>query len=363
MEEQVLDTLDVLRNTVEYKAAWEVELWKKREQTQYAAKLEGEAKKAVSQRLDILKERERELSDEYKMKMRSATKTEDKALREQAETREKRQLLSEVEKALRRRKEELEREYSLRAKEWEDKIRRNKEEAAHKISMEQMKLKQQSATIDDLRKRLHDVETKHKELWNTVSKSKQMELDRHPASFIKEAVAEVEDKHRQVTEARRGEWLAREQSMQKKISGLTTVNTRLRELLNNSSIEILGLKEKLSKLTADTTLLTAETITLTKTKQSSTEPVPPVQSVDNSVHIEIREAVKWLPPVLADVRPACLSESDRQIILEISRLGKEKERLLSTGCYTEADSVLVSLTQQQQKMIHQLMTVKMGRVA
>eukprot|EP01059_Diplonema_ambulator_P027770 TRINITY_DN4641_c0_g1_i1.p1 TRINITY_DN4641_c0_g1~~TRINITY_DN4641_c0_g1_i1.p1 ORF type:complete len:384 (+),score=147.69 TRINITY_DN4641_c0_g1_i1:54-1154(+) len=358
------DTLDVLRSTVEYKAAWEVELWKKREQENFVRKMEEEVKAAVKTRLEVLEQRERELEESYKMKLRSAAKAEDKAVREQAETKEKRMLLNEVEKALRRKKEELEREYSLRSKEWEDKIRRNKEEAAHKVSMEQLKQRQQAATITELKKRLHDVEAKHKELWESISKSKQEELQRHPTTFIKEAVAEVEEKHRQVSEAREREWGAKELTLQKKISNLTSINVKLRELLNAATLEAQTYKEALSKATSDAALLTAETLTLTRQKTSPPpEPTPDDRDQPDTFATDFVEVRKYLPPILCTIQPGSLAESDRHKVTEIARLGKEKERLLATGCYTEADGVLVSLTHQQQKLIHMLVAASVGKAA
>ena len=369
--------LDLLRGTPEYKAAWEIELWKKREQAAFSKRLEDEMRHVVDERLEAAKAREAEMAEEHRRRLRDLQLLEATKTREQAEFREKRQLLDDCERALRKRKEDLEREYTLRKQEWETKIRRNKEEAAHKISLEHLKHTQLSATVDDLRHKLKSVEEKHRALWEEVTRSKRDDLQRHPADALKEAADAVDVRHRALAAAVEREHAQREEALRKKVSALTTQNGRLREQVGQLRLRLQTSSSRAAQATHDAAMLTTETLCLTHTALLHA-PAAPAAAADRAAAAggeggergedaergssrrlqELCAALRFLPDILGALTPeaaAELSEARKADILEVARLGREKERLLGTGCYAEEDAVVRALSEQQQRLVQGLL--------
>ncbi|KAJ9466945.1 hypothetical protein DIPPA_24488 [Diplonema papillatum] len=360
--EEEVDALEVLRNTTEYRAAWEVELWKKREQALFKKRLDDEIKRQVSKRLDSLSARATELEEEYKAKARNVKKQEERLARELAETRDQRQLLDECERVLRRRKEDLEREYNLRSREWEDKMRRSREEANHRLSLETLKQKQLVGSVEDLKKKLASSEKKYDSLWADVVAQKTNELKRHPLELIAQAKQEVEDKWRELLSAKMKERDTREGILEARVSALTSANAKLRGKADRADLKLAQSLAQAAELEHVSRALSGDAVHFVRARSDrasagSDAAPPPLRTgspVDSPPFPDLAEVAHHLPPALATLQLSKLPPADRQTVLEIARLGKEKERLLGTSCYTEADEVVRALSQQQNKLLRSL---------
>eukprot|EP01061_Rhynchopus_euleeides_P008442 TRINITY_DN17515_c0_g4_i1.p1 TRINITY_DN17515_c0_g4~~TRINITY_DN17515_c0_g4_i1.p1 ORF type:complete len:390 (+),score=165.48 TRINITY_DN17515_c0_g4_i1:53-1171(+) len=361
-----VDQVDLLRATPEYKAAWEVELWKRREEAAFARRLEEEMKAAVEARLESLRRREAEMEEQHRDKMRALSKLEEKRLREHSEMREKKSLLDECEKALRKRKEELEREYGLRRQECDNKVRRTKEESAHRIGIEHLKQNQLTATIEELRHRLKTIEGQHQTLWDDVSQSKQAELHRHPADAIREAVQGAEGRHKAVADAMRREHYAKEEALLKKVSALTSANAQLRERVMRNDSQLSAARGRAAQFEHDAALLSAETMILSKKMQvrdsdaASSPRKPDAKQLESPEEAAYAEALEVLSgfPLVASLTPAAVeafTPQQQATLLEAARLAKEKRSLLGTGCYTEAEPVIVSISSELRKLLQSLL--------
>eukprot|EP01063_Lacrimia_lanifica_P004792 TRINITY_DN12725_c0_g1_i1.p1 TRINITY_DN12725_c0_g1~~TRINITY_DN12725_c0_g1_i1.p1 ORF type:complete len:376 (+),score=146.37 TRINITY_DN12725_c0_g1_i1:56-1129(+) len=356
--EHAVDEADLLRATPEYRAAWEVELWKRREEARFQKRLADALQKATDARLERIREREHALEEEYRIKQRELAKMEEKRLREQAEFRDKRQLLDECENVLRRRKEELEKEYTLRLRECEDKLRRSKEDTAHKVNMEQIKQRQLAASNDELKQRVAELEAKHRELWEDIARSKQGELKRHPIDAINAAVDLAEERARDTLEAKQREWKLKEEALQKKVSHLTTVNAKLKASTEKLTLKLKQSKSKAAHVTHVANELAADNVMLVRTGgqvpmssigQAELETEGPSPSpIDPSLSVH-------LPQLLSSVNVASLHHAQRAAVDEIVRLGAERKRLLDTGCYTAASPVVTALVQQQEMLMNALL--------
>ena len=368
------EDIDVLRATPEYRAAWEVELWKRREEAAFARRLEEQMKTAVEARLEALRAREAEMEDAHREKMRNITKLEERRLREQSELREKKQMMEDCGKAIRKKKEELEREYTFRKQECDQKLLRTKEEGLHRVAMEQLKHSQLTATVEELRHKLKTVEAQHQTLWDEVTASKKAELLRHPADAIQDAVSAADDKSNKLLATVRSTASAREEALLKKVSSLTATNTRLRERVRHVEAELSTSKGRAAQADHDAALLSAEALSLTRKVQDSVvgegKATGGVGSAGGAAAgggggggaaEAVIEALQVLSamPLMAPLTPSAVERFTPQqqaAFFEAARLEKEKRALLNTRCYGEQDSVVATILLEQRKLLQVLIS-------
>ena len=351
LTEGLVDAFETLRCTTEYQAAYELELWKKREEKNYEKMRETRIRAAVEQRLEELTSKEKKMSEEMIIRQRTVAKTEERNIREQAELRDKRRILDECEKVLRRKKEEMEREYTRRIRECDDRIRRNREEASHKVGLEKLKYKQLEDHNETLRKKLDSSEKTLQELWSAINKKKKQDLATSPADLIASAVTTERERGDASEIAVKQQFLEKTQSLQSRLSHLTSRNGTLREQNEKLRTEVQSFVVRETNLKEEASMMITEINALKIVceryqKQSS-------KSQETTSNLIPDCDKRWLPPNII-LRLPTLSVDKQNVVHEIARLGKEKDRLLTTTCYSSSDEIIKSLASQQAILIASL---------
>ncbi|NXY42526.1 CE120 protein, partial [Ceuthmochares aereus] len=150
------------RETLEYKAALELEMWKEMQEDIF----ENQLKKKEMDRMQELaeewkkKDRERELLLKKKVVEYAALEEQLQKTLRHIEKREE-QLFS-TQSELQRVKKELQAEYERNMQELQDSMRRAREECAHHVELEKSKIKQLEEDKLRLHQQLYEAENKHK---------------------------------------------------------------------------------------------------------------------------------------------------------------------------------------------------------
>ncbi|NXP55906.1 CE120 protein, partial [Heliornis fulica] len=152
------------RETLEYRAALELEMWKEMQEDIFENQLKEKEKAHMKALAEEWKKRDREREALVKKKVAEYTLLEEqlqKTLRD-LDKRE-RQLVS-AESELQRLKKELQAEHERKLQELQDFVRRAREECAHQIELERSKIKQLEEDRLRLQQQLYEAESKHKNL-------------------------------------------------------------------------------------------------------------------------------------------------------------------------------------------------------
>ncbi|NXI49996.1 CE120 protein, partial [Chloroceryle aenea] len=150
------------RETIEYRAALELEMWKEMQEDIFENQLKEKEMAHMQALAEEWKKRDREREALVKKKVAEYTVLEEqlqKALRD-LDKRE-RQLFS-AESELQRVKKELQAEHERNLQELQDSVRRAREECAHQLELEKSKIKQLEEDKIRLQQQLYEAENKQK---------------------------------------------------------------------------------------------------------------------------------------------------------------------------------------------------------
>jgi centrosomal protein CEP120 len=180
-EEQV--ALELIRNTPEYTAAWELELWKRQEKHTFVQHLKDKEKNHIQALKSEISTRE-EKHRKRLLEQRDMIEKVEKSLREKLSQMERReQKLVEVDQELKRRRTELESDHSRKLEDMKHVIKLAKEDCLHKIEMERTKSeelerlnKQQATRIETLEEQYRHLLEEYHEFRKQVSSSDQTML-------------------------------------------------------------------------------------------------------------------------------------------------------------------------------------------
>eukprot|EP00755_Sulcionema_specki_P032111 Sspe_Gene.98046::Locus_71508_Transcript_2_2_Confidence_0.667_Length_1247::g.98046::m.98046 len=313
-------------------------------------RLEEHKRKAIDKEIERLRERETGIEQEHRAKMRALSLAEDKLNREVAATEERRRHLDECERLLRKKQTELENEHATRLAECDAKVRRAKEEAAHRVGLQQVQIKQLKASCEDMHARLLASEKRYQQLWDDFAEHKRRALTKPPHLEIQEAVAKAEVEFKaKLAEARR-EHKAAEDAWKTKEGSLTKANTRLKERVAKLVADLHEAKAAASRASMEAAALTAETLALCRSRDTEPPPAPAARDVPEKTesteetNVALTPAQRQrLPCALRGIDPALLDEAKRAVLADLLRVDKEIASLLATGCYLETDSLILSL--------------------
>ncbi|EFC46000.1 predicted protein [Naegleria gruberi] len=183
-EQQRELAVELIRNTPEYKAAWELELWKKREKTVYKKQLEEKEK----QHLKNVEAKLREEFSKYEkqiLEQKEILKSKEQQYNqvlEEMNAREK-QLVG-VELELRRRKTELETDYQRKIEHMEHVIKMEKESFQQRLQLETIKNQELQKRIDQ--QLSHDVMELNERITKLQVENESLESKLHQATNSKQ---------------------------------------------------------------------------------------------------------------------------------------------------------------------------------
>ncbi|KAM5300589.1 centrosomal protein of 120 kDa isoform 1-T1 [Ctenodactylus gundi] len=152
------------RETLEYKAALELEMWKETQEDIFENQLKQKELAHMQALAEEWKKRDRERESLVKKKVAEYSILEGKLQKTLIDLEKREQQLASAESELQREKKELQSERERNLQELQDCIRRAREDCAHQVELEKLKIKQLEEDKHRLQKQLNDAENKYKTL-------------------------------------------------------------------------------------------------------------------------------------------------------------------------------------------------------
>ncbi|NXN12371.1 CE120 protein, partial [Indicator maculatus] len=152
------------RETLEYKAALELEMWKEMQEDIFENQLKEKEMAHMQALAEEWKKRDREREALVKKKVAEYTVLEEQLQKTLRDLDKRERQLFSAEAELQRVKKELQAEHERSLQELQDSVRRAREECAHHIELEKSKVKQVEEDKLRLQQQLYEAENKHKNL-------------------------------------------------------------------------------------------------------------------------------------------------------------------------------------------------------
>lgn len=150
------------RETLEYKAALELEMWKERQEDIFENQLKQKELAHMQALAEEWKKRDRERESLVKKKVAEYTLLEGKLQKTLIDLEKREHQLAIAESELQRERRELKSEREQNLQELQNSIRRAKEDCVHQVELERLKIKQLEEDKHRLQQQLNDAENKYK---------------------------------------------------------------------------------------------------------------------------------------------------------------------------------------------------------
>ncbi|XP_005857181.1 PREDICTED: centrosomal protein of 120 kDa [Myotis brandtii] len=150
------------RETLEYKAALELEMWKERQEDIFENQLKQKELAHMQALAEEWKKRDRERESLVKKKVAEYTLLEGKLQKTLIDLEKREHQLAITESELQQERRELKSEREQNLQELQNSIRRAKEDCVHQVELERLKIKQLEEDKHRLQQQLNDAENKYK---------------------------------------------------------------------------------------------------------------------------------------------------------------------------------------------------------
>lgn len=150
------------RETLEYKAALELEMWKEMQEDIFETQLKQKELAHMQALAEEWKKRDRERESLVKKKVAEYSILEGKLQKALTELENREQQLASAEMELQRERKELQSERERNLQELQDSVRRARDDCVHQVELERLKLKQLEEDKHRLQQQLNDAENKYK---------------------------------------------------------------------------------------------------------------------------------------------------------------------------------------------------------
>ncbi|XP_005069102.1 centrosomal protein of 120 kDa isoform X2 [Mesocricetus auratus] len=150
------------RETLEYKAALELEMWKEMQEDIFESQLKQKELAHMQALAEEWRKRDRERESLVKKKVAEYSILEGKLQKALTELENREQQLASAEVELQRERKELQSERERNLQELQDSVRRAKDDCVHQVELERRKLKQLEEDKHRLQQQLNDAEKKYK---------------------------------------------------------------------------------------------------------------------------------------------------------------------------------------------------------
>ncbi|KAM6037043.1 centrosomal protein of 120 kDa isoform 1-T1 [Theristicus caerulescens] len=150
------------RETLEYKAALELEMWKEMQEDIFENQLKKKEMAHMQALAEEWKKRDREREALVKKKVAEYTVLEEQLQKTLRDLDKRERQLFSAESELQRVKKELQAEHERNLQELQSSVRRAREECAHQVELERSKIKQLEEDKLRLQQQLYEAENKHK---------------------------------------------------------------------------------------------------------------------------------------------------------------------------------------------------------
>ncbi|XP_035747993.1 centrosomal protein of 120 kDa isoform X2 [Egretta garzetta] len=336
------------RETLEYKAALELEMWKEIQEDIF----ENQLKKKEMAHMQVLaeewKKRDREREALVKKKVAEYTVLEEQLQKTLRDLDKRERQLFSAESELQRVKKELEAEHERNLQELQDSVRRAREECAHQVELERSKIKQLEEDKLRLQQQLYEAENKHKILEKEFQQYKEQQSSKPEIQLQSEInlltleKVELERKLESATKSK----LHYKQQWTRALKELARLKQREQE---NAMAHLKKQQQELEHMRLR--YLAAEEKELGKTDRQELEDI---RNELNRLKQQEEERKQ-----LQDVRDNSVGRVDslhsrklnENMDDYLSRLIEERDTLLRTGVYNHEDHIVSELDRQIREAI------------
>uniref|UniRef100_A0A8C3KJW7 Centrosomal protein of 120 kDa n=1 Tax=Calidris pygmaea TaxID=425635 RepID=A0A8C3KJW7_9CHAR len=336
------------RETLEYKAALELEMWKEMQEDIFENQLKKKEMAHMQALAEEWKKRDREREALVKKKVTEYTVLEEQLQKTLKDLDKRERQLFSAESELQRLKKELQAEHERNLQELQDSVRRAREECAHQVELERSKIKQQEEDKLRLQQQLYEAENKHKILEKEFQQYKEQQSSKPEIQLQSEInlltleKVELERKLESATKSK----LHYKQQWTRALKELARLKQREQE---NAMAHLKKQQQELEHMRLR--YLAAEEKELGKTDRQELEDI---RNELNRLKQQEEER-KQLQDVRDNSAGGVDSLNSRKLNENmddyLSRLIEERDTLLKTGVYNHEDHIVSELDRQIREAI------------
>ncbi|NXH12138.1 CE120 protein, partial [Bucco capensis] len=335
------------RETLEYKAALELEMWKEMQEDIFENQLKEKEMAHMQVLAEEWKKRDREREALVKKKVAEYTVLEEQLQKTLRDLDKRERQLFSAESELQRVKKELQAEHEQKLQELQNSVRRAREECAHHVELERSKTKQLEEDKLRLQQQLYEAENKHKILDKEFQQYKEQQSSRPEIqlqSEIKLLTLEKVELERKLESATKSK-LHYKQQWTRALKELARLKQREQE---NAVAHLKKQQQELEHMRLR--YLAAEEKELWKTDREELE------DIRNELNrLKQQEEQKQLQNNSDNAAGRVDSLHSRELNESVddylSRLIEERDTLLRTGVYNHEDHIVSELDRQIREAI------------
>jgi centrosomal protein CEP120 len=365
--QQNRDQFDNIRQTPEYRAAWDVEVWKHLMQKKLERELRDAQKKAIDNMKAQVALKDKEASLIIEKKIREVADELKKVQAEAAAQETRKRKLIDAEKELRRQAADLLEHKKRVDSEAEDRIKALKNELNQRLTLEAERQKNMEQTMAQTNERLVASQKEYGKLWEEFAEFKSRilrdggggiltnQLDTLRAQHATEIVALTERHERRLQEIIL-QFERRLDDSQSEVKRLQGSVAQKKEHIKTLTSDLQAQKELTRDLQKEVELLKSQLIsrstggsdrnqTRSGAAGNSDKPTSPAQQAEERrSNPSSTSAPTSTKPVGAPIHT--VTEAEAELRRNLERWQKERQRLLETsgGAYTEKSEVIVEIT-------------------
>ncbi|NWU70940.1 CE120 protein, partial [Pterocles burchelli] len=335
------------RETLEYKAALELEMWKEMQEDIFENQLKKKEIAHMQALAEEWKKREREREALVKKRVAEYTVLEEQLQKTLRDLDKRERQLFSAESELQRVKKELQAEHERNMQELQDSVRRAREECAHQVELERSKIKQVEEEKLRLQQQLYEAENKHKILEKEYQQYKEQQSSKPEIQLQSEInlltleKVELERKLESATKSK----LHYKQQWTRALKELARLKQREQE---NAMAHLKKQQQELEHMRLR--YLAAEEKELGKTDRQELEDVR--NELNRLKQQEERKQLQDVQDNSAGRGDSLHSRKSNEIMDDyLSRLIEERDTLLRTGVYNNEDHIVSELDRQIREAI------------
>ncbi|ESL11802.1 hypothetical protein TRSC58_00440 [Trypanosoma rangeli SC58] len=333
-----------VRGTVEYRAAWDVELWKAIQTARLRRELEEQKKKALAALAKFVKSREQQATESCELRERESGRREQRLVEEEKNIEKRKWRLAEMEKDLRNIRQQLAEARRRAEAEAQAEVRRAKEDAAHAVALQEQRIQAAEAHTKRAEERLQQTQRDYLMLSEEFHRFRTRELSappEKPASIETRLRTEFAMEQQALQDRLERRHAEREEQLTRRCRELEEENKRLTALATKRKEQIRRGMEEVARLTSVNNAL-EDRIRQRSAKDTTAEAADGIKTEKKVV---VGDATPPIPAV--DVLP---------IAEEIERLRCERRAILegSAGALDKDSDVVRCLDARINDMLERL---------
>ncbi|XP_038625571.1 centrosomal protein of 120 kDa isoform X2 [Tachyglossus aculeatus] len=296
------------RETLEYKAALELEMWKEMQEDIFENQLKKKELAHMQALAEEWKKRDHERESLVKKKVAEYTVLEERLQKTLIDLERREQQLSNAETELQRGKKNLQSEHERNHQELQDSIRRVKEECVHQVKMERLKIQQLEKDKLHLQQQLIDAEKRYKILEKEFQQFKDQQCSKPEVHLQSEINLLTLEKREQENAMAR----LKKQQQELEHMRLRYLAAEEKDTVKTERQELLDIRNELNRL-----------------RQPDPERCPEARDIASG-----------------RVESPCSKAVEEGLDEHLTRLIEERDTLMRTGVYNHEDQLISELDRQ-----------------